>query len=63
MKSNSPKTLILASPRGVCAGVERAIKIVERAIDKFGPPIYVRHEIVHNKRVVDDLAQKGAVFE
>ena len=62
MKSNSPKTLILASPRGFCAGVERAIKIVERAIDKFGAPIYVRHEIVHNKRVVDDLAQKGAVF-
>ena len=62
MKSNSPKTLILASPRGFCAGVERAIKIVERAIDKFGAPIYVLHDIVHNKRVVDDLAQKGAVF-
>ena len=62
MKPDSPKTLILASPRGFCAGVERAIKIVERAIEKFGAPIYVRHEIVHNKRVVDDLAQKGAVF-
>ena len=62
MTSNDPKTLILASPRGFCAGVERAIKIVERAIEKFGAPIYVRHEIVHNKRVVDDLAQKGAVF-
>ena len=62
MDKLQPKTLILASPRGFCAGVERAIKIVERALDKFGAPIYVRHEIVHNKRVVDDLAAKGAVF-
>ena len=62
MTKEQTKTLILASPRGFCAGVERAIKIVERALDKFGAPIYVRHEIVHNKRVVDDLAAKGAVF-
>ena len=62
MDKVQPKILILASPRGFCAGVERAIKIVERALDKFGAPIYVRHEIVHNKRVVDDLAAKGAVF-
>ncbi len=54
--------VILAEPRGFCAGVERAIEIVERAIEVFGPPVYVRHEIVHNKRVVDDLRKKGAVF-
>ncbi len=54
--------VILAEPRGFCAGVERAIEIVERALDIFGPPVYVRHEIVHNKRVVDDLRKKGARF-
>ena len=54
--------VILAQPRGFCAGVVRAIEIVELALRKFGPPVYVRHEIVHNKRVVDDLRQKGAVF-
>lgn len=54
--------LILAEPRGFCAGVDRAIEIVEQAIKLYGPPIYVRHEIVHNKYVVDDLRQKGAVF-
>ena len=54
--------VILAQPRGFCAGVERAIEIVERALDLYGPPVYVRHEIVHNKRVVDTLRQKGAVF-
>ena len=54
--------ILLANPRGFCAGVDRAIEIVERALDLFGPPIYVRHEVVHNKYVVDDLAQKGAVF-
>lgn len=54
--------VVLASPRGFCAGVERAIEIVEKAIQKFGPPIYVRHEIVHNKYVVDDLRKKGAIF-
>jgi 4-hydroxy-3-methylbut-2-enyl diphosphate reductase len=53
---------MLAQPRGFCAGVERAIEIVEKAIEKFGPPIYVRHEIVHNKFVVDDLKKKGAIF-
>jgi len=54
--------VILAQPRGFCAGVERAIQIVERALKKFGPPIYVRHEIVHNRHVVDDLRQRGAIF-
>ena len=54
--------ILLANPRGFCAGVDRAIEIVERALDIFGPPIYVRHEVVHNKYVVDDLADKGAVF-
>ena len=56
------KKLILAAPRGFCAGVDRAIRIVEVALEKYGAPVYVRHEIVHNKRVVDDLAAKGAVF-
>ncbi|UYV37925.1 4-hydroxy-3-methylbut-2-enyl diphosphate reductase [Rhodobacteraceae bacterium D3-12] len=55
-------TLYLAAPRGFCAGVDRAIKIVEMAIEKWGAPVYVRHEIVHNKYVVDDLRDKGAVF-
>lgn len=54
--------ILLANPRGFCAGVERAIAIVERAIEKFGAPIYVRHEVVHNKFVCDDLRAKGAVF-
>lgn len=57
-----PLTLLLASPRGFCAGVERAIIIVEEALKRFGAPVYVRHEIVHNKTVVDDLRAKGAVF-
>lgn len=56
------KKILLIEPRGFCAGVERAIDIVERALEKYGAPIYVRHEIVHNKRVVDDLRAKGAVF-
>ena len=55
-------TLYLAAPRGFCAGVDRAIKIVEMALKKWGAPVYVRHEIVHNKYVVDDLRDKGAVF-
>ena len=55
-------TLYLAAPRGFCAGVDRAIKIVEMALEKWGAPVYVRHEIVHNKYVVDDLREKGAVF-
>jgi 4-hydroxy-3-methylbut-2-en-1-yl diphosphate reductase len=54
--------VILAQPRGFCAGVERAIEIVEKAIEKYGPPIYVRHEIVHNRHVVERLRAKGAVF-
>ena len=57
-----PLTLYLAAPRGFCAGVDRAIKIVEMAIEKWGAPVYVRHEIVHNKFVVDDLRDKGAIF-
>jgi 4-hydroxy-3-methylbut-2-en-1-yl diphosphate reductase len=57
-----PLTLYLAAPRGFCAGVDRAIKIVELALQKWGAPVYVRHEIVHNRYVVDDLRQKGAVF-
>lgn len=54
--------VVLAQPRGFCAGVERAIEIVERALKKYGPPIYVRHEIVHNRHVVEDLRQRGAIF-
>src|SRR5512143_1907076 len=54
--------LLLANPRGFCAGVDRAIEIVERALELHGAPIYVRHEVVHNKFVVDDLKAKGAVF-
>ena len=56
------KFLHLAAPRGFCAGVDRAVRIVEVALEKFGPPVYVRHEIVHNRTVVDGLAAKGAVF-
>ncbi len=54
--------ILLSAPRGFCAGVERAIEIVEKSLDKYGSPVYVRHEIVHNKFVVDDLKKKGAVF-
>lgn len=54
--------VLLATPRGFCAGVERAIEIVERAIALYGAPIYVRHEVVHNRFVVDGLRAKGAVF-
>src|SRR6476620_9619334 len=54
--------VVLAEPRGFCAGVDRAIEIVERALHKFGAPIYVRHEIVHNTYVVDDLKKKVAIF-
>ena len=56
------KKITLAAPRGFCAGVDRAVRIVEVALEKYGAPVYVRHEIVHNKTVVDDLANKGAVF-
>ena len=55
-------TILLAAPRGFCAGVDRAIQIVERALEKFGAPVYVRHEIVHNRFVVEGLERKGAVF-
>jgi 4-hydroxy-3-methylbut-2-enyl diphosphate reductase len=57
-----PLTVLLAAPRGFCAGVDRAIQIVELALRKYGPPVYVRHEIVHNRFVVDSLRQKGAIF-
>ena len=62
MTELAPLTLYLAAPRGFCAGVDRAIKIVEMALEKWGAPVYVRHEIVHNKYVVDGLREKGAVF-
>ena len=55
-------TILIAAPRGFCAGVDRAIEIVERALERYGAPVYVRHEIVHNKYVVDGLRQKGAIF-
>jgi 4-hydroxy-3-methylbut-2-enyl diphosphate reductase len=60
--SSRDLTILLARPRGFCAGVERAIEIVERALDQNGPPVYVRHEIVHNRHVVEGLKAKGAVF-
>jgi 4-hydroxy-3-methylbut-2-enyl diphosphate reductase len=63
VQTQSPKlTILLAAPRGFCAGVDRAIQIVERAIEKWGPPVYVRHEIVHNVHVVERLKRLGAVF-
>ncbi|MDF1854523.1 4-hydroxy-3-methylbut-2-enyl diphosphate reductase [Pseudooceanicola sp.] len=62
MSDRPPLTLYLAAPRGFCAGVDRAIKIVEMALTKWGAPVYVRHEIVHNKFVVDSLREQGAVF-
>jgi 4-hydroxy-3-methylbut-2-enyl diphosphate reductase len=62
MPARPALTVLLAAPRGFCAGVDRAIQIVELALRKYGPPVYVRHEIVHNKYVVDSLRQKGAVF-
>ena len=61
MKNKQIK-ILLSAPRGFCAGVERAIEIVERALKIYGPPVYVRHEIVHNKRVVNNLSSKGAIF-
>jgi 4-hydroxy-3-methylbut-2-enyl diphosphate reductase len=62
MQDHLPIEVILAQPRGFCAGVVRAIQIVEQALKKYGPPVYVRHEIVHNKHVVESLKAKGAVF-
>src|SRR6202000_3056244 len=60
--AKKPLTILLAGPRGFCAGVERAIQIVERAIERYGRPVYVRHEIVHNRFVVETLESKGAIF-
>jgi len=54
--------IVLANPRGFCAGVDRAIDIVNRALEVFGRPVYVRHEVVHNRHVVDDLRDRGAIF-
>ncbi len=59
---NAPEKLLLAAPRGYCAGVDRAVQTVERALDLYGPPVYVRKEIVHNKHVVEELRERGAVF-
>ena len=61
MKNNHIK-ILLAAPRGFCAGVDRAIEIVKKSIEKYGAPVYVRHEIVHNKHVVDGLKKIGAIF-
>ena len=60
--SNKNLKIYLAAPRGFCAGVDRAIEIVKKSIDKFGAPVYVRHEIVHNKHVVEGLKKIGAIF-
>ena len=60
--SNNKLKILLAAPRGFCAGVDRAIEIVKKSIKKFGAPVYVRHEIVHNKYVVDNLKKIGAIF-
>ncbi|RYD83123.1 MAG: 4-hydroxy-3-methylbut-2-enyl diphosphate reductase, partial [Sphingomonadales bacterium] len=57
-----PLDLLVAAPRGFCAGVDRAIRIVELTLEKYGAPVYVRHEIVHNKFVVDGLKARGAIF-
>ncbi len=62
VRAKPPLKVLLAAPRGFCAGVERAIQIVEQALAKFGAPVYVRHEIVHNRFVVESLKGKGAVF-
>jgi len=59
---NKKLKILLAAPRGFCAGVDRAIEIVKKSINKFGAPVYVRHEIVHNKYVVDNLKKIGAIF-
>ena len=62
MNENKKLKILLAAPRGFCAGVDRAIEIVKKSIKKFGAPVYVRHEIVHNKHVVDNLKKIGAIF-
>src|SRR5204863_3738325 len=60
--TNAPRRVLLASPRGYCAGVDRAVQTVEQALDLHGPPVYVRKEIVHNRHVVAELARRGAIF-
>jgi 4-hydroxy-3-methylbut-2-enyl diphosphate reductase len=60
--ANAPSRVLLAAPRGYCAGVDRAVETVEKALDMYGPPVYVRKEIVHNKHVVEELAKRGAIF-
>ena len=59
---SAPEKLLLAAPRGYCAGVDRAVQTVERALELYGPPVYVRKEIVHNKHVVEQLRERGAIF-
>ena len=59
---NKEIKILLASPRGFCAGVDRAIEIVKKTLEKYGPPVYVRHEIVHNTQVVENLKKLGAIF-
>src|SRR5699024_2594287 len=61
-ETKTGKKILLAAPRGYCAGVDRAVETVERALEEYGAPIYVRKEIVHNRYVVDTLAEKGAIF-
>src|SRR4029077_569224 len=61
-ENKAPLTVLIAAPRGFCAGVDRAIEIVERALERYGAPVYVRHEIVHNRYVVEGLRAKGAIF-
>src|SRR3954447_13744448 len=61
-QTHAPRRILLAAPRGYCAGVDRAVETVEKALDMYGPPVYVRKEIVHNKHVVEQLAQRGAIF-
>ena len=60
--ASAPEKLLLAAPRGYCAGVDRAVQTVERALELYGPPVYVRKEIVHNKHVVEQLRERGAIF-
>ncbi len=62
LQTAAPKRVLLAAPRGYCAGVDRAVQTVEHALDMYGPPVYVRKEIVHNKHVVEELAERGAIF-
>src|SRR5436190_23535202 len=61
-ETHAPKRILLAAPRGYCAGVDRAVETVQKALDMYGPPVYVRKEIVHNKHVVEELAKRGAIF-